>query len=117
MVKALVKRIFRINWVYTSRISPAPQSQRQATALQKEMADTPHQMRKRKAWRSSIAEKLPTYALQALNSAFAQQHLRLLENDTLAFETDLTVLNSLLKTDGFKQYSGRACPAPTENEE
>jgi len=28
--------------------------------------------------------------------------LRLLENDTLAFETDLTVLNSLLKTDGFK---------------
>lgn len=42
-------------------------------------------------------------ALQALNSAFAQQHLRLLENDTLAFETDLTVLNSLLKTDGFKQ--------------
>lgn len=42
-------------------------------------------------------------ALQALNSAFAQQHLRLLENDTLEFETDLTVLNSLLKTDGFKQ--------------
>jgi len=28
--------------------------------------------------------------------------LRLLENDTLAFETGLTVLNSLLKTDGFK---------------
>lgn len=41
-------------------------------------------------------------ALQALNSAFAQQHLRLLENDTLEFETDLTVLNSLLRTDGFK---------------
>lgn len=41
-------------------------------------------------------------ALQALKSAFAQQHLRLLENDTLAFETDLSVLNSLLKTDGFK---------------
>lgn len=40
-------------------------------------------------------------ALQALKSAFAQQHLRLLENDTLAFESDLTVLNSLLKTDGF----------------
>jgi len=102
LAKALVKRIFRISRVYALRISLAPQSQRQATALQKEMADTTNQMLKRKAWRPSIAEKLPTYALQALNSAFAQQHLRLLENDTLAFETGLTVLNSLLKTDGFK---------------
>lgn len=43
------------------------------------------------------------YALKALHSAFAQQHMRLLENDTLEFESDLTVLNSLLKNDGFKQ--------------
>lgn len=48
-------------------------------------------------------EKNCLRALQALGSAFAQQHLRLLENDTLEFETDLSVLNSLLKTDGFKQ--------------
>ncbi|TDS90892.1 hypothetical protein EDF84_11386 [Erwinia rhapontici] len=49
MVKALVKRIFRISRVYALRISLAPQSQRQATALQKEMADTINQMLKRKA--------------------------------------------------------------------
>ncbi|CCG88850.1 hypothetical protein [Erwinia piriflorinigrans] len=48
-------------------------------------------------------EKNCLQALQALRSAFAQQHFRLLENDTLEFETDLSVLNSLLKTDGFKQ--------------
>lgn len=41
-------------------------------------------------------------SLQALHSAFRQKHAQLLENDTLAFSTDLSLLNSLLKTDGFK---------------
>jgi hypothetical protein len=40
--------------------------------------------------------------LHALHSAFRQKHAQLLENDTLAFSTDLSLLNSLLKTDGFK---------------
>lgn len=48
-------------------------------------------------------EQQSVRALQALHSAFAQQHMYLLENDTLAFETDLTVLNSLLRSDGFRQ--------------
>lgn len=52
--------------------------------------------------RTDEIEQQYLQALQALHSAFAQQHIRLLENDTLEFETDLSVLNSLLKTDGFK---------------
>lgn len=52
--------------------------------------------------RTDEIEQQCLQALEALHSAFAQQHIRLLENDTLEFETDLSVLNSLLRTDGFK---------------
>ncbi|WP_455814627.1 5-bromo-4-chloroindolyl phosphate hydrolysis family protein [Pseudomonas graminis] len=52
---------------------------------------------------SNALQEQSLQQLTALHSAFAQQHMRLLENDTLEFESDLTVLNSLLKTDGFKQ--------------
>ncbi|MCA6943645.1 5-bromo-4-chloroindolyl phosphate hydrolysis family protein [Pectobacterium polaris] len=41
-------------------------------------------------------------ALKALGSAFQQQHARLLENDTLDFDTELNLVNNLLKTDGYK---------------
>jgi hypothetical protein len=41
-------------------------------------------------------------SLHALHSAFRQKHAQLLENDALAFSTDLSLLDSLLKTDGFK---------------
>lgn len=40
--------------------------------------------------------------LRSLHSAFKQKHAQLLENDTLAYKSDLSLLDSLLKTDGLK---------------
>lgn len=41
-------------------------------------------------------------ALKALGNAFQQQHARLLENDTRDFDTELSLVDNLLKTDGYK---------------
>ncbi|MFI8417365.1 hypothetical protein ACQKDS_13110 [Serratia sp. NPDC078593] len=41
-------------------------------------------------------------SLRSLHSAFKQKHAQLLENDTLAYKSDLSLLDSLLKTDGLK---------------
>lgn len=41
-------------------------------------------------------------SLRSLHSAFKQKHAQLLENDTLAYKSDLNLLDSLLKTDGLK---------------
>jgi len=42
------------------------------------------------------------HALQALRSAFAQQYEQLQENNQLKFNVEMDMLDSLLKTDGFK---------------
>jgi len=50
---------------------------------------------------SPVLERCFT-ALQALHSAFVQQLAQLQENDQLKFDVEMSTLDSLLRTDGFK---------------
>jgi 5-bromo-4-chloroindolyl phosphate hydrolysis protein len=51
---------------------------------------------------SSQAMDKCLHALQGLRSAFAQQYEQLQENNQLKFNVEMEMLDSLLKTDGFK---------------